>query len=100
MKDRWDEVTAAVADAGRAAGWEFGDCHDLLHRAFTPACWRQPGGPVRHLALWWQYQGWAALRRRCACRRGRHRYLPYWNGIDGNQDGAPDGLICLDCGGR
>ena len=60
MKDRRDEVTAAMA----GAGWEMGDCDDLLHRPFTPACWGLSGGPARHLSLWWQYQGRASLRRR------------------------------------
>lgn len=92
MKDRWDEVTVAVD----AAGWEVGDCHDLLHRAFSPVCWKLPGGPNRHLGLWWRYQG-RSRRRRWACPRGRHRYLPYWDGLDGNPDSTPDGLICLDC---
>ena len=75
MRDRRDEVAAAVA----AAGWEVGDCHDLLHRPFTPACWGLPGGPARHLSLW--------------C----HRYLPYWSGVAGPHE-APEGLLCLDCG--
>jgi len=66
MKDRRDEVTAAVAAAVAGAGWDVGDCHDLLHRPFTPACWGLPGGPARHLSLWWQYQGSAGLRRRSA----------------------------------
>jgi len=93
MKDSRDEVTAAVA----GAGWEMGDCHDLLHRPFTPACWGLPGGPARHLSLWWQFQGRASIRRRWACRAGRHRYRPYWTGTGGNEE-APDGLLCLDCG--
>ena len=95
MKDRWDEVIATIADAG----WEAGDCHDLLHRPFTPACWQLPGGPSRHLKLWWQYQGWADVRTRVTCRVGRHRYLPYYSGTAGPHQ-APDGLSCLDCGGR
>ena len=106
MKDRRDEDTAAVAVAAaeaatgaiEAAGWDMGDCHDLLHRPFTPACRALPGGPARHVSLWWQYQGRAGLRRRSACRFGRHRYLPYWLDITGNPDDAPDGLMCLDCG--
>lgn len=106
MKDRRDEDTAAVAAAAaeaatgaiEAAGWDMGDCHDLLHRPFTPACRALPGGPARHVSLWWQYQGRAGLRRRSACRFGRHRYLPYWLDITGNPDDAPDGLMCLDCG--
>jgi len=98
MKDRRDEVTAAVAAAAAGGGWEMGDCHDLLHRPFTPVCWGLPGGPARHLSLWWHYQGQAGLRRRSACRLGRHRYLPYWSDIAGHPDDAPDGLLCLDCG--
>ncbi len=110
MKDRRNEVTAAVAAAPtgavaeaatgaiEAAGWDMGDCHDLLHRPFTPACRELPGGPARHVSLWWQYPGRAGLRRRSACRFGRHRYLPYWLDITGHPDDAPDGLMCLDCG--
>ena len=103
MRDRRDEVTvtmaAAVADAVAAVGREVGDSHDLLHRPFTPVCWGLPGGPARRLSLWWQYRGWAAVRRRVACRFGNHRYLPYWSDRSGHPDDAPDGLVCLDCGG-
>jgi hypothetical protein len=106
MKDRREQVTATVAaatvaaavtDAVAAEGWEVGDCHDLLHRPFSRPCWGLPGGPARHLSLWWAYHGSAGLRRRSACRFGRHRYLPYWNGT-GNNEKPPDGLLCLDCG--
>jgi hypothetical protein len=105
MKDRREQVTATVAaavaaaisDAVAAEGWEVGDCHDLLHRPFTRPCWGLPGGPARHLHLWWQYQGSAGLRQRLGCRLGRHRYLPYWTGTGGKEE-APDGLLCLDCG--
>lgn len=93
MKDRREEVVAAVA----AAGWETDDCHDLLHRPFTPACRGLPDGPGRHLQLWWRYQAWAGWRRRVACRAGRHRPLPFWD-----PDAAPgdllDGWLCRDCG--
>lgn len=94
MKDRAGEVVEVMLDAG----WKVDECHDLLHRPFAAVCWRLPGGPGRHLALWWRYQGTSSMRRHLACKLGRHRYLPYWSGHEGNQD-APDGLLCLDCGG-
>jgi hypothetical protein len=56
------------------AGLDFSQFHDLMHRPFSAACRAKPGGPRRHLTLWWTYRAEPAIQRHTWCRVGVHRW--------------------------
>jgi hypothetical protein len=67
--------------------------HDLLHVPFTRECFRQYGGPRRHLRLHWEYVAWPWLRRRTLCRVDRHRPARWHRRLPTESEFT----ACVDC---
>lgn len=65
--------------------------HDLMHRPLGRWCWTMPGGPARHLALWFRYQGLQSVWARRLCPTGRH----WW--MRGRYEDGPSGRLCIAC---
>lgn len=97
----FDEFVDVARDADLAAlaremGIELDPAfHDLIHRPFGRICFRQSGGPIRHLASWWKYQGRDELRRQGPCRLHWHTFVP----VDVTSPHTPDrAFACRGCG--
>lgn len=79
---------------------EYDMFHDLAHAPFTPWCFGQYGGPLRHIALWWDFMFVPRFLEATKCRFGRHEMVPYWQAPDMPFEDPPTGMICDNCEGR